>query len=930
MNANLKYGWLAGLLLCCASASAQPSISVQDSRSFTDPKLGVTIVRGEVELPSPGFWWPVKPLADKTLGDLYAVPPPALLQEMRGEPAKAGSSPIRWTLLGRLAARPTAPIAVQFRNPQTDATIAVTWDTRTAIQGDATLLREWATQRAAIWRALARQTEAPVLNHWLARLPALYNVQDSPPEPQAPWLDTERATSLFNALGGRAAVRETLQLQALRDVKDSGGASIPIATIQGVEVQSHPFAEMVRGVEAGHLALADVVPADRLFVYVAKPTALPPMLDQGAGFIADLGAAFDANSLDYDLKARMFARLGIAEDWVRALLEQKMVKELGVILPDLFLIDGADLTVVARMASPALAKAALTLLGLTGTAGADGLITRSGSDGGQSYWSVRDDLIVFGTQAGEVQRVLALAAAGGSGSLGQSAEFRYMLNRLPIAANTRLYAYFSDPFIRRLVGPEVKIGQLHRLRAHADLEALSAGVLLYRLDGHADQPSLARLAELGYVPADFSQRDYTLRADGSAASQRYGTLARPATLLDTPLTHASTAEAEAYRAYVEDYSRFWRQFFDPIAMRLDDVDADGSLELSTYILPLIDNTFYNGLRSVLERRESGIDLRIPELDPAPVLMFSMNLAKESLLQSGLGEVMREPFGAYSGFDPALIDTLGQALHVAIADADPIIALGSGDILGAVGGPTAFARGGMTLWLPVAMAVFTRPVKLMFELSDPAKALAILRRTPNQGLNQQRWGWRSGFYQISGRDAWVYEIAIEGMLALRFGVEVQQGYLTISNLPWSQRAAIHTVAPAPLNGAAIIANPGAGTAQLPGLFAAASAREREAAMSGIGYLYPMLGAGAQDVSAALRQHAALFGFQPVHPAGGDWEWRDDVLRSSVYGTLGRQTQPDYQPGKRDFGLLKAVDWLRVNMQFEDTGLRAALRWKPRLP
>ncbi|MFT5130933.1 MAG: hypothetical protein ACI8W8_004566, partial [Rhodothermales bacterium] len=56
-------------------------------------------------------------------------------------------------------------------------------------------------------------------------------------------------------------------------------------------------------------------------------------------------------------------------------------------------------------------------------------------------------------------------------------------------------------------------------------------------------------------------------------------------MLEQPLTQVSKSEAKAYESYVANYSRFWRQFFDPIAIRLDDL-GPRELELEVFILPL--------------------------------------------------------------------------------------------------------------------------------------------------------------------------------------------------------------------------------------------------------------------------------------------------------------------------------------------------------
>ena len=65
-----------------------------------------------------------------------------------------------------------------------------------------------------------------------------------------------------------------------------------------------------------------------------------------------------------------------------------------------------------------------------------------------------------------------------------------------------------------------------------------------------------------------------------------------------------------------EYSQCWRQFFDPIGMRLDDAPG-GALELSTFILPLIDSQLYDALRGIIESRERGPASAAPRLACPP-------------------------------------------------------------------------------------------------------------------------------------------------------------------------------------------------------------------------------------------------------------------------------------------------------------------------
>lgn len=140
---------------------------------------------------------------------------------------------------------------------------------------------------------------------------------------------------------------------------------------------------------------------------------------------------------------------------------------------------------------------------------------------------------MIGTHQGELESALEAGANPTPEiSLGSSAEFRCMLSRLPQNDSTRMYAYFSDSFIRRLVGPAVKIGQLRRLWGRAALETITAGALLHRLDGHTEVPGVAELADIGYVPEQLKDQGFAVNENLSVTSPRYGTLANMSTLAE--------------------------------------------------------------------------------------------------------------------------------------------------------------------------------------------------------------------------------------------------------------------------------------------------------------------------------------------------------------------------------------------------------------
>ncbi|MCP4104989.1 MAG: hypothetical protein GY749_05565 [Desulfobacteraceae bacterium] len=716
-----------------------------------------------------------------------------------------------------------------------------------------------------------------------------------------------------------------MQLLSVQDDKDRE-RTIPVDTIEGVDVKSHPFKKMLNGKKGGRLALADIVQPDRFLVYVAKPSAIIPFLDDGAKFLSSLGSIITSNKIEYNLKAKYLNRLGLDEQMLRMFLKSGAIMETALIFPDLFFIDGTDVTSISRFRQPEVLETFLELAGVKQIFDGN-IISLNLKNGQKVFWAFQDDLLFISTDRSEIDGSLALLKNAGKGSLGQSDEFRYMLTQLPLTKDTRMYAYLSDPFIRKLVGPSTKIGQLRRMNARADMEYLTSCALLAELDGITDSNSVKKLAELGYISPEYLGRDYSIDKNLVVHSEANGTLGAMKTLSEIPVGKATNQEKDAYKAYVENYQSYWSRYFDPIAVRLDD-QSDGSLEATTFILPLIDNSIYDSIREVLKKQEDGIPLQLPELSPKPVTMLSLNLTEESWIELAK-DMAADFFEQHTAVSPSILDDMGPGLHLAVHDADPVIALGSGDILGVFSGRPVFT-GDELLFAPVILSILTRPCTLIVETREPEKARQILRQASRASFRKR---WQSSFfhpeyefYQINGKDEWILLVDIMGTIKLRYGIEVQKNFIMIRNIPWSNTDRIVNVENAVLNGARLTAFPKSCDLQLPGLNTSASERNRKAALRGTSLLYPLAASGFATIENILEKHNQLFGFKPVHPTDGQWRWKNNHLESTVFGSVFQQKQPGSDMKDRKLGLLKDIEYLSVSMQFEDTGLRTILRWK----
>ena len=846
--------------------------------------------------------------------------------EKSDEEAASASGAAGYEIYGlRTDARAGGPFRVKLTNHTTGGEATAVWDFSQSEAGGTDLIRNWASMRLAEWRRIASATHAPVLKTWIALAESLYGT----PEIGSPGNRNRRTTSLFNVLGGRAAIRETLQMRSIGNAGDEdedGPAHIPISSVKGVEVESHPFEEMAGDEEfTNPLPLSEVIPIDRFFLHVSRPSAIVPLLERGSDFLFRFGSLALGNAVARDLTATYLSRLGMHKEWLQAVLKTEAVSEMALMLPDLFLVDGTDVTVVARVPHLNLMRPFFAALDL-GTLQA--IPAKHGNpDGSVSYWAAHDDLLLISTSKQELQTVLDLAAGRetGTASLGESAEWRAMTARLHPRKDTRYYAYLSDAFIRRLVGPAVKIGQLRRLQAKADLETITASALLYKHDGHDDTPSLRQLGDKGYLPKSIDPSAYSLRKDLSVVSAQYGNLSRGATLLDNPVENVTAREVELYEQYRERYSNYWRQYFDPIVIRIDDAE-DGSLAMHTFILPLLDSRLYSSMRQGFVQEDKQ-PLRVPRLKPAPVLSISMQFG-EPVWREWVRE-MGQALMQYTGLDSSALDTLGPAVHFALRDAQPVVAFGSGDLLGVFGsrGLSGLGNEGM-LMIPILAAGLTRPCSLLVQLQDGRILKNALAKTPYRQPFGRRRNGRNVAYElvrIGEEEEWLYTINLFETVKLRYGVALADDYMTINNLPWAERTEISALEEAPLDDIHLRVSPGRVEKELPALHTAFVEKQRVIAMQGIGYLTPLLLTTVSDVKEARREHRRLFGYYPIHPGPGTWEWREGKLHSTTFGSLARKRQPPYRPG-REFGLFKEVQSFDLSTEFQHTGLRTILRWR----
>lgn len=791
-------------------------------------------------------------------------------------------------------------------------------------------IKDWASQRMQRWTGIYYTAPNTILSYLSRSAASAYGLEEKVEDVfQIPGRNRNNnngeTTTIFNLLGGRSAIRETLQLQDISANADQADTTtVPIKTIQGITVKSHPYKQMLKGRTVPEFSLANVVPHDRMMLWFANPKAILNMLDGGSEFIFNAGSGFTGHRVKYDLLGRYLTRFGFSESWMRALLKAEIISESAIILPDLFLIDGTEITIACRLKNPQLDYARLALFGIRNLSSS---ITKTEPTvGNPVFYACQHDILFISTSRQELQLALNCAAdKKHADSLGHSAEFRYMLTCLPATKSTETYAYISDPFIRRLTGPATKIGQLRRLKARFELESIATAALLRRFDNPGATPTLEELIRLKYVPAPNTATDAILHPDGTATSATYGSPTGMHTLEQLNITTASQAEAKGYREYCKNYTRFWRQYFDPIAIRLNHGTAPKSYNMTTFILPLIDTSIYDSIRQGVQ--PAGLaPLKVPQISPQPIAMASVNLRESSLL--AMLSNSYEMLGSI-GMQSRIFDALDSQIHLVLPDAAPIIGTGSGSITDIFGTIFAGVDGEEMLAIATMISAFTRPCHILIHLSDRDAALQAMRRMPTGKLRLAR-GFLSlnpELYQEGHANRWIYTLSIENVLHIRFGIEIQGDYLVISNQPESNHIKITGAKTVPNNAIALQLMPEACKKQMPSLYTAAMEQDRAIAMHAITSLWPLMGGDRKMTTKdAYAWYQQKLGFTPLPPTGDTIFKKDSMLKSQKFGYPGKTCQPAYNPNNRDFGLMHNIRKVDLSAQFEDDGLRATINWQ----
>lgn len=505
------------------------------------------------------------------------------------------------------------------------------------------------------------------------------------------WSNRRDQVNLFSLFSGQLAVQESLQLDALapepeepgrpaaRNGPRSGplplddrqddnarrGEIVGVSELQGPEIASHPWVEMLGDRQVQVTGLALKTPADFYFVSFHSVGKLLDATDLANDWGAYAFAQANRSARTQLTTQRLLEQLAVEVKPELRTLYDAAVAEIAIVGSDLFFREGSDVTLLFRVRQPQAFQVVMDRMLVNAQQTRADAVRTTGQFLGVPYTSVATpdrtvqvysaypspELHVRSNSLAGLQRVLAAIQGQDEqgrqvARLGETDEFRYVRSLLPEgAAEEDGFIYLSDPFVRRLMSAEVRLTERRRLLCYNHLRMIGHAALMHRTQTGENAGSLAELAASGCAPGEFGAGafacpdggQYELAADGlTGVCTHHGYASQLTPCLEAEAARVTAAEATAYRQFVEEYSRYWRQFFDPIAIRVRLTPEE--LRAETLVLPLIDNTVYTALSQMLGGEPESLDaLPVPESN---IVTAAFRINKEGILyQLGLEELL---------------------------------------------------------------------------------------------------------------------------------------------------------------------------------------------------------------------------------------------------------------------------------------------------
>jgi hypothetical protein len=330
---------------------------------------------------------------------------------------------------------------------------------------------------------------------------------------------------VFSLFTGALAVQESLQLDTMRGpmppapveegAKDTSveldkrrRETVNVADLTGPTIKGHPWKKMLAGRKPEIDPLARMVPADFYFVQFRSITKMMDLLDSGDLWSTHLFSQAFREARTQQVGERIRRQLAIETNPLLQPFYDLVAEEVAVTGSDLFVREGSDVTVIIRFKQAAVFKARMDSFLASAAKSNPDARRVAGEYLGVKYDHLAtpdrrlcvyaaypaDNIHIRSNSKVALQRVLeAIRGKTPAGKavqrLGDTAEFAYIRTIYPRGAREEDgFIYLSDPFIRRLVGPVVKLTERRRMLCYNHLRMIGNAAQMYQTE-HGKPPA---------------------------------------------------------------------------------------------------------------------------------------------------------------------------------------------------------------------------------------------------------------------------------------------------------------------------------------------------------------------------------------------------------------------------------------------------------
>ncbi len=566
-------------------------------------------------------------------------------------------------------------------------------------------------------------------------------------------------SELMHTTTAATSMQEALQHdRGLRLAFETGPANVPITELEPPGLVAHPFKEMLAALPnptgGTPEPLAKATPAEFWYVRFDDIRVMLRVIDEADTWITPVAHIMEERAEVRALSERYQRQLGLRRTGLAKALGHTVIERVAVMGSDPYLRDGSDLTVVFALRNQTVFDSELRshmdhhrgqipgIVESTLTHGAHTITVHRDPTGSvRQHRALVDDLAVVSNSEVAIKAVLD-AIDGKRRRLADDEDLVYMLARDPGEHDG--FVFLGDRFIAQVVGPRQKVLAARRQQALAELLTPGYTALLYGwLEGKAPADTEAIIA------AGLLDRSELRHADGATIAFEPGGPARSTwgdpgalvPLLDLPEpTMVTEAERNAYNGFARGYQEYWRQFMDPIAIRLDLEDGKGDTATATIdvrVLPLIAGSDYGEMEEIVGTER----IDVPDIDDGLQMVWAVgadsNLRREldraANMLSGKANIGLGWLG-----DWVMLGTLDRrALLDMLVEVDDDIQL-----------PAPKPEDSRTRDLELAQRVGKLPVYVAAHVRNPAALVATLtaiRATVNEvGPGMVTWGESSRY------------------------------------------------------------------------------------------------------------------------------------------------------------------------------------------